>query len=440
MDNTQITTDIDNILDSISDGLFTIDNDFKITSFNTSAERITGVSRDQAIGQKCCEVFKASICENDCAMKQTFSSQEPVVNKTIFIIDLQGNRIPVSISTAVLKDNKGNIIGGVETFRDLTQIESLKKELLEKYTVYDIVSKNSRIKDIFRTLPDIAESDSNVLITGPNGSGKELFARAIHTLSNRSDGPFVAVNLSALPDSLLESELFGYKKGAFTGASQDKAGRLATAAGGTLFIDEIGDISPSFQIKLLRVIQEKAFEPLGGVATVKADVRFLFATNKDLFELVQNNEFREDLYYRIHVISIDLPPLSNRLEDIPLLIEHFIKHYNDIHNKNILGIDEDALAVLLRHTYPGNVRELRNIIEHAFVLCKEGFIGCIHLPAYIQKYNTHETIQVGRSLEEIEKETIKATLQRNNNRKDITAGILGIDTSTLWRKMKKYKL
>ncbi|HDS01569.1 MAG TPA: PAS domain-containing protein, partial [candidate division Zixibacteria bacterium] len=295
------------ILDSIADGVFTIDKDWKITSFNRAAEQITSIPREEAIGQRCCDVFRASICESSCALRETFRTGEPVVNKAVFIIDASGRKIPISISAAVLRNKDGEIIGGVETFRDLSAIEELKRELEKKYSFQDIISKNSAMLKIFDILPSIAESDSTVLIEGDSGTGKELIARAIHNLSNRRDNPIVTINCGALPDTLLESELFGHKAGAFTDARRDKPGRFALAEGGTIFLDEIADTSPSLQVKLLRVIQEKVYEPLGGTESVEANVRIITASNRNLQKLVKAGRFREDLFYRINVITVELP-------------------------------------------------------------------------------------------------------------------------------------
>ncbi|MCG8571623.1 MAG: sigma 54-interacting transcriptional regulator [Spirochaetes bacterium] len=436
----QLSKEVQIILDSISDGLFTVDKNFKITYFNKAAEKITGIPKHEAIGKSCNQVFKANICEKECALRETIQTGNPVIGKTIWIMTLTGEKIPISISTAILKNEKKQFIGGVETFRDLSQIEKLKSELQGKFTLFDIVSKNKKIIEIFDILPEIAESNSNVLIEGPNGSGKELFARAIHNLSPRKEGPFVAVNLSALPDNLLESELFGYKKGAFTGAVKDKLGRLAIAQGGTLFIDEIGEISLSFQVKLLRIIQEKEFEPLGAEQKEKADVRFIFASNKNLYNLIDKGIFREDLYYRINVIKISLPPLKERMEDIPFLVNYFITHFNKINNKNIQGIDHEALNILMHYSYQGNIRELRNIVEHCFVLCKEDLIQLKHFPSYILDKMKINYSPVDKTLKSAEKQIIIESLKRNKNRKDITARELGIDSSTLWRKIKKYNI
>ncbi len=263
-----ITTKI--ILDSIADGVFTVDKDWHITSFNRAAERITGMLSEKAIGQKCFDVFHTNICQTACALRETLKTGKEIIDQPVNILNGEGKIIPVSISTAVLKDEKRNIIGGVETFRDLSALEALKKEISRQYSVDDIISKNHNIQEIFDILPDIAESESTVLIHGESGTGKELFARAIHNLSRRKKFPFVAINCGALPDNLLESELFGYKKGAFTDARKDKPGRFAIAEGGTIFLDEIGDLPLFLQAKLLRVLQEKEYEPLGAISPSKS--------------------------------------------------------------------------------------------------------------------------------------------------------------------------
>ncbi len=326
------------ILDSISDGVFTVGKDWKITAFNRAAEEITGISRDEAIGKTCCDVFRASICESECTLRHTLDSGQRVVGKAIYIVNVDGRRIPISISTAILRDSEGSIMGGVETFRDLSHVDELRKELTAQYSFEDIISKNHRMRELFSILPQIAVSGSTTLIEGDSGTGKELFARAIHNLSPLHAGPFVVANCAALPDTLLESELFGYKAGAFTGANKDKPGRFALARGGTIFLDEIGDITPALQVRLLRALEEKTFEPLGGTRTERTDARILLATNRSLAEMVDRGEFRKDLYYRINVVSIKLPPLSERKEDIPLLLEHFIAKLNRIKGKDITSV------------------------------------------------------------------------------------------------------
>ncbi|MFZ5980831.1 MAG: sigma-54 interaction domain-containing protein, partial [Candidatus Zixiibacteriota bacterium] len=400
------------------------------------AEEITGISREDALGQRCCDVFHASICESECALKESFATGRPCVNRAVYIIDADGNRVPISISAAVLKDRRGQIIGGVETFRDLTALEQLRRELEKKYSFQDIISKNSEMQKIFDILPGLAASDSTVLIEGESGTGKELIARAVHNLSPRHEQPIVTVNCAALPDTLLESELFGYKAGAFTDARRDKPGRFALAEGGTIFLDEIGDISPALQVRLLRVIQERTYEPLGGTVSVKADVRIIAASHQNLHKLVKAGKFREDLFYRINVIRIELPPLRKRKEDVPLLVDHFIRRFNHLKKKFITGIAPNALAVLMGYDYPGNVRELVNIIEHAFVLTRGDVITVDDLPDNIRPAE-RQPAKVTGSLDDLEAAFIFETLKKNNWNRLLTARELGMHKTTLWRKMKK---
>ena len=340
------------ILDSIADGVFTVDKDWKITSFNHAARKITGIRKEEAIGRYCWEVFKASICEQRCSLRQTIESGQSIVNQPIFIVNSKGERIPVSISTAILKDKKGKVIGGVETFRDLSVIEELRKELTNQHSFLDIISKNKEMRRLFEMLEIISESDTTILLEGESGTGKELFAKAIHSLSHRKKGPMITVNCGALPDTLLESELFGYKAGAFTDAKKDKPGRLALAENGTLFLDEIGDISQLLQVRLLRVLQDKVYEPLGATKSEKANVRIVSATNKNLERMVKKGLFRDDLYYRINVVKLVLPPLRNRKEDIPLLIEKFVNKYSKLGGKEIHArrvLPETARGRAARH-------------------------------------------------------------------------------------------
>lgn len=426
------------ILDSIADGVFTVDENWQITSFNRAAERITGVARDDAVGRRCCDVFRASICENACALGRTLQNGQPIVDQAIYIVSADGRRIPISISTAILKNSEGRVIGGVETFRDLTMVEQLRKQLRDKYTFADIIGRSAAMRRLFDILPEVAASPSTVLIEGASGTGKELFARAIHDLSAHRDGPFVAINCGALPDTLLESELFGYKAGAFTDARQDKPGRLALADGGTIFLDEIGDVSPAMQVKLLRAVQERSFEPLGSVESVRVDVRIIAATNRDLAALVRQGTFREDLYYRINVVRLQLPPLRERREDIPMLVEHFVAKFNHLQKKNFAGVSEQALAALLEHDYPGNIRELENAIEHAFVLCRGGLIELEHLPPAIRDRATghRPPSHTGLTLRELERLHITETIRRHGGNRLAAAKALGLHPSTLFRKIK----
>jgi PAS domain S-box-containing protein len=423
------------ILDSIADGVFTVDKEWRITSFNKSAERITGFSRSEAIGQYCYEIFRTNVCLEQCALRETMETKQNIINKELNILDKYNQEIPVSISTAVLRDKKGNIIGGVETFRDLSLIKELDKEIHEKYSFQDIISKHPSIISIFRILPDIARSEATVLIQGESGTGKELFAQAIHNLSPRREGPLVKVNCGALPEPLLESELFGYRKGAFTDAKRDKPGRFQLAEGGTIFLDEIGDIPPGIQAKLLRVLEGKEFEPLGGTTTLKADIRIVTATNKDLSKLVKQNQFRDDLFYRLNVVKIELPSLSKRRTDVPLLIEHFIAKFNKKIGKEIKGVSEEVMNILMNYAYPGNIRELENIIEHTFILCKGSHILKGHLPRYLLEHET--AVPEKKSIQKIEEEHIIHTLHTCGGNLAKAAEELGIHRTTLWRKLKR---
>ncbi len=429
------------ILDSIADGVFTVDENFIITSFNRAAEEITGVPVAEALGKPCCEVFRAEICEGDCALKQTIRTGKPVVNRAVYIVRSDGRRVPISVSTSMLKNRVGRLVGGVETFRDLTLVDTLRKEVEKSYTFEDIISQNSKMRDLFRILPDVAASDSTVLIHGESGTGKELMARAIHKLSPRASKPLVTVNCGAIPDNLLESELFGYKAGAFTDAKRDKPGRFAQAHGGTIFLDEIGDITPALQVRLLRFLQDKSFEPLGATTTIRSDARVIAATNKDLEALVASGDFREDLFYRIQVFKISLPPLRERKEDIPLLVEHFINRFNRLRGKNISGLSDIALRAFMHHTWPGNIRELENAIAHAFILCHGGLIQLEHLPEPLRPKGTEEVGTLpGETLEELEIRAIREALARNKGKKTAAARDLGINKTTLWRKLKQYGL
>ncbi|MGB5991951.1 MAG: sigma 54-interacting transcriptional regulator, partial [Desulfobacterales bacterium] len=341
----QHVTDI--ILQSISDGVFTVDHKWRITSFNRAAEMITGIKRDEALGKYCWEVFRSNMCETDCALRRTMKQGKPFADTSTYFINSDKRRIPVVVSTSLLKDKDGTVLGGVETFRDMSIVEELRKELDGRFQIGDMISRSQSMHKIFTILPQVAESDSTVLVQGETGTGKELLARAIHDLSLRRDKPFIAINCGALPDTLLESELFGYKAGAFTNAVKDKPGSFALAEGGTIFLDEIGDVSSAFQVRLLRVLEEGEFQPLGGVKTVKANIRVIAAANKNLSKMVENGEFRDDLYYRINVIRLTLPPLRDRKEDIPLLVHRFIGRMNNMRGRAVTGIDKEAMGLLM---------------------------------------------------------------------------------------------
>ena len=425
------------ILSSLNDGVFCIDENWRISFFNEAAAEITGVPRAEAVGRPCHEVFRSNICKKACALRYTMETGKPIVSMSIQITNNKGIKVPVSISTAVLRDKQGKFVGGVEAIRDLSLVEQLRKELDARHTFEDILSKSPKMQHIFELIPTIAESESTVLITGESGTGKGLIAQAIHNQSPRAGNPFITVNCGAIPDTLLESELFGYKAGAFTDARRNKPGRFVLAQGGTIFLDEIGDVSPAIQAKLLRVLQDKVFEPLGGVQSIKAEVRIITATNMNLRELVEDGRFRTDLYYRINVFRLELPPLRERMEDIPLLVNHFIAKFSALKGKEISGVSPEALAVLMRHEYPGNVRELENIIEHAFVLCPGGMIQPDHLPDELQPRTRIARRETMDLLSEYEKDLILSALQKNRWNRLRTAKDLGIHKTTLFRKIRK---
>lgn len=435
------------ILESISDGVFTVDHEWRITSFNRAAEEITGIPRDEAIGRFCWEVFRSNMCEGDCALKRTMKEGKSFVSSSTYIINKDKRRIPISVSTSLLKNAEEVILGGVETFRDCSVVEELRRELSGSVQLGDMISRSRTMQHIFSILEQVALSDSTVLIEGETGTGKELLARAIHNLSSRQENRFVGINCGALPDTLLESELFGYKAGAFTGANKDKPGLFLAAEGGTILLDEMGDTSPAFQVKLLRILEEREFTPLGGVEKIKTNVRVIAATNHDLSQMVGGGMFRRDLFYRINIIHLKLPPLRERSEDIPLLVEKFIAKLNRLRDRTVSGIDKEALALLMSHTYPGNIRELENIIEHAFVLCHAGNIGIQHLPAYLGNASqipvsnaplaAAAAMSLAAAVSSAEEAVLLETLKRNNYNRLRTAEELGMHKSTLYRRLRR---
>ena len=436
-----ISPQTETILESISDGVFTVDLDWRVSSFNRAAEEITGISREEALGRSCCDVFRSSMCENNCPLRRALKSKRSVINQSGFIVRGDGTQIPISVSAATLRDRNGNVIGGAETFRDLSEIERLKTQLSQHYRFGEWASHSPAMKRVFELAAAVAGTGSSVLVSGETGTGKELLARAIHDMSDRSRKPFVAVNCGALPDSLLESELFGYKKGAFTGADRDKPGRFELARGGTLFLDEIGEISPAMQVRLLRVLQEHEYEPLGATRSVSADVRIISATNRDLEARVREGAFRQDLFFRIHIIKIELPPLRERKEDIPQLVAHFVDRFNTRFGRDMTGVSPEALSLMMDYSWPGNIRELENTIERAFVLSPGPSIGIGHLPDNLRSPANCLTQAKGPAIhaarDEAEAQSILAALKRCDYRHAAAAKELGIHKTTLYRKMKR---
>ena len=423
------------ILESILDGVFTVDSQFRITSFNKAAENITGYKKEEVLGKNCSEVMKSPDADA-CPLKKTLETGENVSNYEMEIITKNGKRIPVSVNTAILYDEKGEVIGGVETFRDMSEIVRLRNEVRHRFSFGNIIGKSDCMQIIYDKLEVISVTDSNVLIEGETGTGKDLIARTIHYNSMRKDKPFVKINCAAIPENLLESELFGYKKGAFTGAVMDKMGKFEAADGGTIFLDEIGDMPLSLQAKILRVIEEREFERLGEVETRKVDVRVIAATNRPLKELVEQGKFRMDLYYRLNVVRIRLPALRERAEDIPLLLDHFIEVFNKKFNKKVKGVEQKVMDFLLDYSWPGNVRELENVIEHAMIHARGDLIRFDNLPDYLFEEGESGAV----SLVDVEREHIFRVLKSVNNNKTRASKILGISRSTLWRKLKELNI
>ncbi|MEI8347337.1 MAG: sigma 54-interacting transcriptional regulator [Pseudomonadota bacterium] len=450
-------TQAESILDSITEGVFTVDLDWNITFFNQAAERITGFKKSEALRSKCYEIFKANVCQSSCFLRETMSQGKNILNRRINIADKKGETVPIAVNTSALLDENNKIIGGIETFRDCHDIELLQKQLEKSYTFRDIIGKSPKIKNILSILPNVAQSNSTVLIQGPSGCGKEIFAKAIHNLSKRAKGPFIAVNCGAIPHNLLEAEFFGHVKGAFTDAKSDRPGKFKLAEGGTIFLDEIGNLPLLLQVKLLRVIQEKEYEPVGGTRPYRTDVRIILATNKNLVQLVAEEKFREDLYFRINVVKLTLPSLAERREDIPLFVSHFIKLQKNItNNKETEIVSKEVMNFFMHYPFPGNIRELQNIIEYVFILCDGPTIEMEHLPSeIISSYDPLNLVTTATStlsglpsfskkrsygpvFFQMEADIIQRKLEENKWNKQKTAAELGINTTTLWRKMKRY--
>jgi PAS domain S-box-containing protein len=430
--------------DYFPEGVFLINTRWQIGYFNQRAEEITGFNREEVMGKFCWDVFRADQCQKNCPMRITMSTGEVLVDQEVEITTKEGQKKIIMVNTAQIKRPGNVVLGGVETFHHLGCPE-VDLGTPEHQALADIVGVSPRMQEIIQSLPVIAASDSNVLIQGESGTGKELVARALHLNSSRRKGPFVAVNCSAIPDNLLESELFGYERGAFTGAVSSKPGRFELAKGGTLFLDEIGELKPELQVKLLRVLEVKAFMRVGGTRKIPLEARIVAATNLDLKQAMQQGKFRDDLYYRLFTVPIHLPPLREKREDIPILVKYTLEKLNRKFNKRVRGVDPKVMKVLCRHAWPGNVRELQHVLEYCFVFAKGPLITERHLPRL-------ESAWVGRELElpladksvtplqALEKKTIVMALEMTQGSKQDAARLLKISRSKLWRKMRLYHI
>jgi PAS domain S-box-containing protein len=434
------------ILDNLDVGVFTVNRGGYITFFNREAEKVSGFNRRQVIGKPCSAIFEGVAARDMCLLKESIADGTARNSRQGKMTTKNGETIPIRAHYLALRNEKGAIIGGLATFHDLTLVRQLNQAISERYTFQDMIGKDPGMQKIFETVNVVAVTDATVLIEGTTGTGKDLLAKVIHSISNRAGKPFVKVNCAAIPDNLLESELFGYIKGAFTGADRDKPGRFDEADGGTIFLDEIGDLTLSLQAKLLRVLEDKEFYPLGSRHTRKVDLRIISATNRILEDLVAKRLFREDLYYRLNVFRIQLPDLKNRLIDLPLLIHHILRKLCAARDNRRMDISAAAMEVLLNYHYPGNVRELENILEHALIICQDDVIEPRHLPDFLQdsKKWLRQDYRLAAIVEapevDTERRRLLDVLKKNNWHRQKTARELGIDRTTLWRKMKKYDL
>ena len=430
------------ILNSIDIGIFTVNRGGLITFFNTAAERISGYNRREILGLPCSQMFDAKGAADICLLKDSISDGKSRATQKGSIIDRDGLSVPVRAKYMALKNEKGSIVGGLATFYDQTLVHQLNQAIHDRYIFHDMIGKSPAMRRIFDMTEVVATSEATILIEGATGTGKDLLAKVIHSASDRADKPFVKINCAALPDTLLESEIFGYSKGAFTGAVKDKPGRFMEADGGTLFLDEIGDLPLPLQAKLLRAIEDKEFYPLGSRHTQKVDVRVISATNRGLEKLVEEGLFRKDLYYRLNVLRIEIPELKERRGDMPLLIRHITRRLCAARGVPPPPIEKEAMQFLLNHDYPGNVRELENMLEHAIIVSRGDAIGPGHLPEYLFKEKTTgrstSSAPSGQSPGNDERRKILDALEKHEWRRKESADALGIDRSTLWRKMKRY--
>jgi len=423
------------IFNAVADGIIAFDLHLRIINLNKAAQAMIGYTREEAVGESCLELLPATANRDTfCAL---FNPRREIDASTTHLDNRHGRTLQVLVSTRILKDDEDHVQGLVAILRDVTELETLREKLQHQESFFDLIGKSHRMQGLYQLVEDLAESNASVLILGESGTGKELVATAIHNTSQRSEGPLVKVNCSALSEGLLESELFGHVKGAFTGAIRDKAGRFEQADGGTVFLDEIGDLSSAVQVKLLRVLQEREIERVGSNEPRKVDVRIIAATHRDLLQGIAEDSFREDLYYRLNVVSAELPALRERTEDIPLLVEHFIDKYNARTNRDIQGIDRETLGLLMDYHWPGNVRELENAIEHAFIKCRTGTLLPDCLPSHLQPDRETPQAQLGSGSQRAHVQKILAECHWNRS---MAAERLGMHRTTLWRKMKEWDL
>ncbi len=428
------------LMDQLPEGVFMVNARWQINYFNETAQRITGLSKREALGKFCWEVFRGDLCRTSCPMRVSINTGEVLVDQEVQILSKTGEKKVIMINSARVRKLGDKILGGLATFHECDCAGKAEKPNQPLFS--NIIGVSSQMRELFQRLPMIAASDSNVLIHGESGTGKELVAQAVHHHSPRRKGPFIAINCSAVPDNLLESELFGHERGAFTGAVTSKCGRFELAKGGALFLDEIGDLKPNLQVKLLRALEERTFERVGGTRQIPLEARIIAATNVDLKEAMRKGTFREDLYYRLFTVPIHMAPLRERRDDIPILVRHFVELFNRKFGKNIKGVDPKVMKILCRHAWPGNVRELQHTLEHCFVFAKGSLITERHLPS-IETSPIDEITEWDLAegpLQTLEKKTIIHALETTYGSKQDAAKLLKISRSKLWRKMKAYNI
>jgi len=434
------------ILDNLDIGIFTIDKGGRITFFNTAAEKISGFKRREILGEPCSVIFDGTAAREVCSIKDTIVNGQSRSSREGKMMTRDGGSIPIRANFMSLRNEKGKIVGGLATFHDLTLVQQLTQAMRDRYTFHDMIGRSPAMQKIFEMVNVVAPTDATILIEGATGSGKDLLAKVIHSASRRFNKPFVKVNCAAIPDNLLESEMFGYVKGAFTGAERDKTGRFQEAEGGTIFLDEIGDLPLGLQAKLLRVLEDKEFYRLGSRHTVKVNVRIVSASNRNLDRLVEKQLFREDLYYRLNVFRIELPELRDRRVDLPVLIGHILRRLTAARGIQLPEVSEKVMQILLNYPYPGNVRELENILEHALIICQQDSIRPEHLPEYlrtravVRQVNPADSVRKRPGLENKEHARLLAALEQFSWHRRKAAQALGVDRTTLWRKMKKHGL
>ena len=425
------------IFRSVNDGIITVDANMSVVEINDAVEKICDFQRDAVMGKPLDE--RPDRCQGNClnALRETIENRQPVELRFVECHTDRGRRQVVSVTATPLIGPREQFTGAVMVVRDETRLTNLERRLSERQTIDNIVGRSVGIEKVRSLIRDLADVQTTVLIIGESGTGKELVVDALHYCGERRDGPLVKVNCTALSESLLESELFGHVAGAFTGALKDKVGRFQRADGGTIFLDEIGDISPRMQLRLLRVIETMMFEKVGDSAPVKTDVRIVAATNSDLRERVATGEFREDLYYRLKVVQIDIPPLRQRRDDIPLLVEHFRRKFNAKLGREIKGISSDVEQMFLNYPWAGNVRELENLMEHAFIRCRQNVIAAHDLPVdFCSYFETHPISSI--LTEEEEAEALLRALEESGGNKSEAARLLGMSRRTIYRKIEKH--